>query len=158
VSRAKEGEMLTLEVRDKADATWRADLGLASVPQLIAMLDETLLSNKLLLDFRSEVGSLSGHESVARLNLAVALMRVGNWSEARSELEKVRLPNGSGVSNGTVLYLMAMCHDALGQRSEAEAALRSAAATNATLTNDGPSIKLLAEAKLAEIAQRGRKP
>jgi hypothetical protein len=158
VSRAKEGEMLTLEVRDKADATWRADLGLASVPQLIAMLDETLLSNKLLLDFRSEVGSLSGHESVARLNLAVALMRVGNWSEARSELEKVRLPNGTGVSNGTVLYLMAMCHDALGQRSEAEAALRGAAATSATLTNDGPSIKLLAEAKLAEIAQRGRKP
>lgn len=157
---AKADDQYALGVRDKAGATRRAELRLVVVPQLVAMVDETLLFNKLLLDFRSRLLTPSNplEESVARLNLSVALMRVGNWSEARSELEKVRLPDGSGVANGTVQFLLGLCHEALGQPAEAEAAWRAAGAKDALLTADGPAIKELAEKKLADLSRRARRP
>jgi Flp pilus assembly protein TadD len=88
-----------------------------------------------------------------RLNLAVGLMRLGNWPGALAELSKVQLPAGPGVSTGTVQYLLGLSYEALGQAAEAERAFRAAADTASLLTEDGPAVKELAERKLA----RGRR-
>jgi hypothetical protein len=157
----KADDLFALAIRDKLGATKRAELRLVAVPQLVAMVDETLLFNKLLLDFRSRLLTPSNplEESVARLNLSVVLMRVGSWSDARTELGRVRLPDGPGVSNGTVQYLLGVCQEALGQPVEAETAWRvAAAAKDALLTSEGPAIKELAEKKLADFSRRSRKP
>jgi len=126
-------------------------------PRLLAMSDETWTFNSLVLGLRSRVSSAVGQadEGVVRLHLAVALMRVGNWAEARRELNRVQLPPGPGVSNGTVHYLLGLCHEALGQPAEAARAWKAAAAEkDSLLTEDGPAIKDLAERKLGGLPSR----
>ena len=63
----------------------------------------------------------------------------------------MQLPDRPGVGNGTVQYLLGVCADELGNRAEAEAAFRAAAATENLLTEDGPSVKELAEARLSQL-------
>jgi hypothetical protein len=58
------------------------------------------------------------------------------------------------VANGTVQYLLGVCADKLGSRQEAEAAWRAAAASESALTEDGPLVKELAQARLAELQRR----
>ncbi len=153
----KANDDLTLELKDRSGAAKRVDLKVAMAPRLIGMSDQTLLVNRILLDLRARLLSPGDpfEDSVIRLNLAAALARVGNWSDARQELQRVKLPDGPGVANGTVQYLLGLCADKLGNRSEAETSWRAAAATESLLTEDGPSVKELAEAKLAELQRRG---
>ncbi len=93
-------------------------------------------------------------ESIIRLNLAAALARLQAWSDARTELQKVKLPEGPGVGNGTVQYLLGLCADNLGNRAEAETAFKAAAASESWMTEDGPPVKELAEARLADLQKR----
>jgi predicted negative regulator of RcsB-dependent stress response len=86
--------------------------------------------------------------SAVRLSLAVVLMKVEAWSDALAELQKLRLPEGPGVSAGTVHYLTGLCHEALGQRSQAQQAWQLASSSEASLTEDGPPVAPLAQAKL----------
>ena len=92
-------------------------------------------------------------QSVIRLNTAVALARLGECGVARDELKQVQLPDRPGVGSGTVQYLLGVCAEELGNRAEAEAAFRAAAATESLLTEDGPAVKELAEARLAQLAK-----
>jgi PDZ domain/PEGA domain len=149
---------LTLEIRDRAGRSKQATLQTVRVPQAIAKDNQLILFNKLLIDLRNRLQRRSGEpdESVARLNLAIALMRIAAWADAKAELQKVRLPDGPGIANGTVQYLLGLCEEALGRREEADVAWRRAAATPALLTSDGPSIKDLAEGKLAEATRLRR--
>jgi hypothetical protein len=65
-------------------------------------------------------------------------------------LSKIQLAAGPGVSNGTVQYLLGLCYEALGQVAEAEQAWRAAATdADSLLTEDGPFVRELAEARLA---------
>jgi hypothetical protein len=154
----KANDELTLELKDRAGTAKRADLKVVMTPRLIGMADQTLLFNRILLDLRARLLTQGDplEDSVIRLNLAAALARVENWSDARLELQRVKLPDGPGVANGTAQYLLGLCADKLGNRSEAETAWRAAAASDSLLTEDGPSVKELAEAKLAELQRRGR--
>ncbi len=156
VGAAKAGQHLLLELRDRAGATKKADVIVGRVPDAITMVDQTVLFNPLLLDLRRRL--MTGDpadESITRLNLAIALMGVGNWTDARAELEKLRLPDGPGVSGGTVQYLIGLCREGTGDFAEAAAAWKQAAtSTEATLTTDGPLVRELAERKLAELARR----
>ena len=93
-------------------------------------------------------------DSVIRLNLAVALARAGNWSEARLELQRVKLNDGPGVGAGTVHYLLGLAAERMGNIAEAEAAWRPAAATSALETEDGLPVKDLAEARLQGLQRR----
>jgi tetratricopeptide (TPR) repeat protein len=151
-------DLVSLELRDRTGAAKRAEFHLINVPDAVALVDRTLLSNKLLLDFgRMVLNAKPEEEAVARLNYAVALMRVGNWAEARLELEKVHLPDGGGVSNGTVAYLLGLCHAALGQNADAEVAFRRAMESqDSLLTAEGPPVKALAEGELTEVRRRSR--
>lgn len=152
----KADEDLTLEYKDKTGAMKRADVKVFMTPKLMLMTDQTLMINRILVDLRARVQNQGDpvEDSVMRLNLAVALARVENWSEARLELQRVKLPEGPGVANGTVQFLLGVAADRMNNRAEAEAAWKAAAQSNASLTEDGPAIKELAEARLAELQRR----
>jgi hypothetical protein len=147
----KADELLALELKDRAGPPKKAEVRVMMTPRLIGMNDQSLMVNRILVDLRSRLltGADPALESVIRLNLAVALARVGAWSEARQELQRVKLAEGPGVSTGTVQYLLGITADRMGDRAEAESAWRAAAATSALLTEDGPTVKELAEQRLA---------
>ncbi|HKB11888.1 MAG TPA: PEGA domain-containing protein [Vicinamibacterales bacterium] len=147
----KADESLTLELKDKTGAPKRADVAVAMAPRLVGLYDQTLLVNRMLLDLRNRLQKPGNpiEDSVLRLNLAAALARIENWSDARIELQRVKLPDGPGVSNGTVQYLLGLCADKLGSRADADAAFNAAAATDALISEDGPSVKDLVEARRA---------
>ena len=152
----KANDSLSLELKDKAGATKKADVKVQMTPRVIAMNDQMLLANRLVADFRSRLvaPANAAEESIIRLNLAAALARLQAWSDARTELQSVKLPEGAGVGNGTVQYLLGLCADNLGNRAEAEAAYKAAAASESWLTEDGPPVKEMAEAKLADLQKR----
>ena len=154
----KAGQSLAVEVRDAAGAAKRVDLPVYATPRVIGLSEQGLPVNRVLLDLRARSADITDpfEQSVARLNTAVALGRVGEWSAAQAELRQVKLPDRPGVGNGTVQYLLGVAAEALGNRAEAEAAYKAAAATESLLTDDGPRVKDLAEARLAEL-QRATK-
>jgi hypothetical protein len=146
----KADEDLTLDLKDKAGAAKRADVRVTMTPRLIGLNDQSLLVNKILVDLRSRLQTPGEPiaDSVVRLNLAVALARVGAWAEARSELQRVKLNDGPGVSAGTVQYLVGLAAERMGNMAEAETAWRAAAASQALISEDGLPVKDLAEARL----------
>ncbi len=149
----KAGDELMIEGTDQSGAAKQAALKVTMTPRLVGISDQTLLANRVLLALRARLlGPVDpSDEPIVRLNLAAALAHVEAWSDARAELQKIRLPDGPGVSNGTVQYLLGVCEDKLGNRSAAEAAWKAAAASNSLLTEDGPAVKELAEARLADL-------
>jgi tetratricopeptide (TPR) repeat protein len=151
----KANDAVTVDVVGKAGAARTATLTIAMAPRLVAMNDQSLLFNNLVLTLRTRLAtSGTAADPIVRLNLAVALMRLGNYADARTELSKVQLAAGPGVSNGTVQYLLGLCLESLGQTAEAEKAWHAAATdAESLLTEDGPSIRELAEAKLAAIGK-----
>ncbi len=151
----KANDSVPIEVQGRSGAVRSATLTTSMTPRLVAMSDQSLLFNNLVIVLRTRLAqSAAGGapDPVIRLNLAVALMRLGNYQDARAELSKVQLAAGPGVSNGTVQFLLGMCHEALGQVAEAEQAWRAAATdADSLLTEDGPFIRELAETRLAGI-------
>jgi hypothetical protein len=149
-------DTLSFELKDRAGAVKKADVKVTMTPRLIGMNDEMLMANRILLDLRSRLIAPANpaEEGVMRLNAAAALARLQAWTEAKAELQKVSLPEGPGVGNGTVQYLLGLCAESLGDRAGAELAYRTAASSQSWLTDDGPPVKELAEAKIAELARR----
>jgi hypothetical protein len=154
----KADEALTLDLKDRAGAAKRADTTVFMSPRLIGLNDQSLMINKILVDLRNRLQSQGDPitDSVMRLNLAVALARVGNWSEARLELQRVKLNDGPGVAAGTVHYLLGLAAERMGNLAEAEAAWKTAAATTALETEDGLPVKDLAEARLQGLRRPGQ--
>lgn len=147
------GDAVALDLKDTAGATRKADVKVFLTPRVIGLSEQGLLVNRILLDLRARIADTSDpfEQSVIRLNTAVALTRLGDCNAAKAELAQVKLPERPGVGNGTILYLLGVCADTLGNRPEAEAALKAAAASDSLLTEDGPPVKELAEARLAEL-------
>ena len=152
----KADEALTLDLKDRAGAAKKADTNIYMTPRLIGLNDQSLMVNKILVDLRNRLQAQADPttDSVIRLNLAVALARAGNWSEARLELQRVKLNDGPGVGAGTVHYLLGLAAERMGNVAEAEAAWRTAAASNALETEDGLPVKDLAEARLQGLQRR----
>jgi hypothetical protein len=153
---SKANDDLALDLKDRTGAARKAGVKVYMTPRLIGISDQSLLVNAILVALRSRLMTPSDptEEAVMRLNLAAALARVEAWSEAKTELQNVKLPEGSGVANGTVQYLLGLCADRMGNRADAEAAYRAAAASESLLTEDGPPVRELAQAKLAELQRR----
>ena len=92
-----------------------------------------------------------------RLNLAAALMAVGNYSAAQQTLAQVRLESRHGISKGTVDYLRAVCYKQLGQLAEARALFEAASQEQyALLTEHGPAISYLAREELLALGAAAR--
>ncbi len=147
---SKAGETITLDVQGQAGANRSVKMQVRTTPRLIGISDQTLLANRIILALRARLLGTPdpAEEPTLRLNLAAALMHVENWNDARTELARVQLPDGSGVAGGTVQYLLGVCDQKLGNVQDAEAAFRAAAQSDALLTEDGPAVKTLASAQL----------
>ncbi|MEO6213628.1 MAG: PEGA domain-containing protein [Vicinamibacterales bacterium] len=158
VAGRRPGDSVALDLRDPAGVPKRVDLKVGSSPKVIGLFEHGLLANRILLDLRARLSDAKDpmEQSVIRLNIAVALARLGDWSTAREELQRVKLPDRHGVGEGTVQYLLGLAAENLGNRAEAETAFKAAALSDGLLTEDGPSIKELAEAKLVELQKIAR--
>ena len=151
------GDMLALDLVGATGAT-KADVQVRPVPRLIGLSENGLLANRILLDLRSRLAAATDpyQQSVIRLNMAVAMARVEDWAGALEELQRVKLPEQTGVGNGTVQYLVGLAAESLGDRAAAETAFKAAAASNSQLTETGPAVKELAEGKLAQLQRAPR--
>jgi len=152
----KADESMTFDLKDKAGAAKKADVTVVMTPRLIGLNDQSLLVNKILVDLKGRLLQPGDPvtDSVMRLNLAVALARVGAWADARLELQRVKLNEGPGVSAGTVQYLLGLAAERMGNTAEALAALQAAAASSALISEDGLPVKDLAEAQLQTLQRR----
>jgi hypothetical protein len=152
----KADESMTFDVKDRAGAAKKVDVTVVMTPRLIGLNDQSLLVNKILVDLRNRLQQPGDPvmDSVMRLNLAVALARVGAWADARLELQRVKLNDGPGVSAGTVQYLLGLAAERMGNTAEAQAAFSAAAASNALISEDGLPVKDLAEARLQTLPRR----
>jgi hypothetical protein len=156
----KVGQKLAVEYITRAGDPKAVELVVSTTPRVVAMTDQTVLFNKLLLDYRAKLAEkLEPLEmSVLHLNAAMAMIALGNWAEAKRELDQVKLPPGPGVSAATVQYLLGLCAEGLGQLSQAESMWRLVASTpDGLLTEDGPELKDLAEYKLAQLSKMQRR-
>ena len=144
------GDQVALEVKDRKGATRTVTVPLTTTPRLVSVADRTLLFNSLAVALRSRLAAADPAEQpFIRLNLAVALMRLGDHDGAREQLAAVELPPGPGISQGTVQYLLGLIHEGQGDAIAAEQAWRTAESAGGLLTDEGPSISLLAKQKLA---------
>ena len=102
-------------------------------PKVIGSSDQTLLVNRSLVVLRARLNESTdaAEQASIRLNLAAALIHLEAWAEARAELQKVSLTEGPGVGPGTVQVMLGLCLARLGNRTEAEAAFKGAAASAA---------------------------
>ena len=147
------GTELSLSVRRTARSR-TVTARVAETPDVVPLVDASRLSNLLLPDMEDAVAvsATALGESAARLNLAVTHIRLQNWDRALSELNRVVLPDGPGVSAGTVSYLTALCLLEISQLSAAEAALRRAVASEeSVLFVGGPRVSPLAQQRLREL-------
>jgi hypothetical protein len=147
------GQSLALDVQDQQGTRRSVDVKVQLRPRVLGISDQTLLANRTLVALRAQLGESKDPQEQAaiRLNLAAALTHLEAWTEARNELRQVTLTEGPGVGPGTVQYMLGLCHARLGNRADAEAAFTAAAASSNLLTDDGPPVKDLAEAALAEL-------
>jgi hypothetical protein len=127
---------------------------IAEVADAISLTDRSRLSNPLLLDMEDALAGAETPlaEAAARLNLAVVHIRLANWDLALRELEQVSLPDGPGVSAGTVAYLTGLSLTAVNRLSDAQSAFEQAvAAAGSQLYLGGPPVAPLAQQRLDEI-------
>jgi tetratricopeptide (TPR) repeat protein len=131
---------------------------LASTPRTIGLFEQGVLANRLLIDLRSRLADATDpfETAVLRLNIGVALARLGDWAAAAEEWQRVKLPETSAVGEGTVHYLLGLAAENLGRRADAEVAFKAAASSESLLSEDGPAVRDLAEAKLAELSRPAR--
>ena len=148
----QQGQSVPVTVRSAAGgATRSVSLVPRLVPDTIPLADRHLLYNGLLLRLAEALREAKTpfDATAARLNLAIVQMRLGRWGEAAGNLEQLRLPDGPGVSAGTVAYLLGLCYDAVGRRADAVASYTTASkSADSMLSLKGPRTAALAQEKL----------
>jgi tetratricopeptide (TPR) repeat protein len=130
-----------------------------STPVLLAMKDPEILYNKAIADLRQAAATAgdASRRAYAWMNIGVALMHFGRYEEAiRDALRKADLPEGAGISKGTVRYLTALCYEKYGLPNDARAAyLEAAASATATVeSHDGPLVAPSARRRAAAISSK----
>lgn len=159
LAKAEPGSAATLDVlRDGKPR--HVELPVETEPQLMNLDDDGLSFNVLIAHLRTQLAAglvPANSEPVVRLNLGAALIKAEAWAEARDLLQRVNLPDGRGVSQGTVQYFLGLCYEALGDTQNArEAWSLAAAAAGSTLHEDWLLVRDLALGKLAQLDAGGR--
>jgi hypothetical protein len=142
---------ISLDVKKGPGGAQRTVTGsVAMVPETLPLQDQGLLYNRALITMQDMPKTGTAMEqSALHVNLAIVMMRLGNWEDALVELAAAKLPDGAGVSAGTVAYLTGRCEEALGHAANATAAYTKAAASpKARLSSEGPLVAPLALQKL----------
>lgn len=142
---------ISFDVKKGPTGAQRAVSGsVVMVPDTLPLQDPGLLYNRALITMQDlpKTGTAI-EQSALHVNLAIVMMRLGNWEDALVELGAAKLPDGAGVSAGTVAYLTGRCEDALGHAANAAAAYTKAAASpKARLSSEGPLVAPLALQRL----------
>lgn len=155
--RAKQpGESLVMKLANQgASREVRVEAG--RTPMEIPMKQEGMLYNKAIVDMKHRMVVDPSNEPLARLNLALCHMALGDYETALKE----HLPNINfgdrirGISQGTVYYYQGIAYMKLEEMSEAARMFNQAMAfEEATLeSDDGPRVAPLAKRRLREINQ-----
>ncbi len=152
--RAKEpGDTLTVRLQ-RQGAVQDALISVGTTPLTIPMGDSGFLYNKAIVDLRHLMVVEPSNEPLARLNLALCHMELGNFETALKEhLPRIMLPAKPGISQGTVHYHTGVCYQRLEEKAEAARMFQEALQyPEATIqSNDGPRVAPLAERKLREL-------
>jgi PDZ domain-containing protein len=160
------GKPLSLELKDLAGVSRKADVAVQAIPNVVSLADQALLSNALALQYAYRTSLLTDalEEVTVRLNLAALALRLRNGVDAIRELESVaRLatdgrvpPSLTDAVNGTTQYLIGLALDAEGDVAGAERAWRVAAQSRSSLLVDnGEPIKELSEQRLKQLTALG---
>jgi hypothetical protein len=156
VKKAMPGDDAALAV-ETAGKAHEVKLKFLATPLLLPVKDTSLLYNKAIADLSQVAATSSDRLKVAYawMNIGVALMHFGRYEDAvREAFRKSDLPDGAGLSRGTVRYLAAICYEKLGLQSDARAAyLEASASTTATLeSHDGPLLAPSAKRRASVIS------
>lgn len=134
-----------------AAAVKKASSAVTMVVDTLPVRDPAILANRALFDLQdaSQSAPAGVQKTAASIGLAIVQMRLGNWDDALAALKDVQLPDGPGVSAGTVAYLNGLALEGLGRTTDAQAAFTKASALpQARLWFEGPLVAPLAKAKL----------
>lgn len=153
VQAAEAGDALQLKLLrqgSESDVSVEVD----QTPTLVPLNQNGYLYNKAIVNMRHRMVLEPAHESLARLNLALAHIQLGDYETAlRDHLPHIVLDRDRGISRGTVLYYQGLCYLMLGENADAarmfEQALQYEGAT--LQSNDGPQITPLVQRRLREI-------
>lgn len=154
---------LSLDVRAPTGVARKVDVTVVKVPSLISLEDESLWSNRLAVGYTALAAERTQllDQIAARLNLAVVLLRLKNYAEAATELDRVAKsaeegkipPSMLDVVVGTAQYLIGICAEAQRDFPRAEQAWKRAAqARGNLLTENGEPLKELATRRLDQLA------
>ncbi len=126
--------------------------------RVLPLADPSVLYNRALAEFRLLARGLTEEteRGVALLNLGVAYMHFRDYDRAQTEgLARADLPQGPGISAGSVLYYRGLCALRRGDPDGARGHLEAAAkAIGATLDHgDGPSAPAAAARLLGSLQQ-----
>ena len=129
---------------------------LGSSPQIVAT-DDGWIAAAVFADLDLLEARVAGEDRwLVRLNRAKALLDAGEWVDAARELRAIEAPEGPGIGQGTVDYLLGVALRAAGSSylESARAAFeRAAAAPGARLVHhDGPWVAPRARARLHALA------
>ncbi len=150
------GEQMVLELQNQGTVRdVRVEVG--RTPLEIPQNQEDFLYNKAMVDLKHRMVVEPSNEPLARLNLALCHMQLGNYERALKE----HLPNINfgeltrGISQGTVYYHQGIAYMKLEEFEEATRMFNQAMKfEEATLeSNDGPRVAPLAARRLREIAR-----
>jgi hypothetical protein len=125
-------------------------------PAIIPFNDPTIFYNRALAEFhlRSRAAEEGAARGAALLNLGIAYMHFRDYDRALAKgFERASLPEGSGISRGTLDYYEALCTLRKGSAGKARSAFEAAAeATGSTLgSGDGPLVKAAAGRMLRSL-------
>lgn len=142
---------IPLDVKSATGAAKSVTVSITMAPDTMPLRDPQISYNRAFLELTDLVKSAAtaGEKAAAYVNLAIVDMRLGNYDEAIVNLRDSNLPDGPGVSAGTVAYLNGLCLEALGRTADARSSfVRAAASPQARLSYDGPLVAPLAQQKL----------
>jgi hypothetical protein len=152
----KPGESLVLELeREASSREVRVEVG--QTPVEIPLNQPDFLYNKAMVNLRHRIVVDPANEALARLNLALCHMELGNYETALKE----HFPNITfgaetrGISQGTAFYYQGLAYMKLDELDEAARMFNQAMKyEEATLeSNDGPRVVPLAKMRLREIGR-----
>ncbi len=150
------GEQMVLELQNQGTVR-EVRIEVGRTPLEIPQNQADFLYNKAMVDLKHRMVVEPSNEPLARLNLALCHMQLGNYERALKE----HLPNINfgdetrGISQGTVYYHQGIAYMKLDELEEATRMFNQAMKyEEATLeSNDGPRVAPLAARRLREIAR-----
>jgi tetratricopeptide (TPR) repeat protein len=152
----KVGESLVLKL-SKQGSPREVRLEIGQTPLEIPLNQEGFLYNKAMIDLKHRMVIEPANEPLARLNLALCHMQLGNYETAlKEEFPRITFEEQArGISQGTVYYYQGLAYMKLEEFSEAVRLFNQALGfEEATLeSKDGPRVAPLAARRLREIGQ-----